>query len=69
MEAQADGTGEAPRSCRPGSGPAAYGLAADRGLYVRRVIVNTWSTWYRRKLRCGWPSARRSGHCPTGSAP
>jgi RNA polymerase sigma-70 factor (sigma-E family) len=30
----------------------------DPEIYVRRVIVNTWSTWYRRKMRGERPSGQ-----------
>ena len=36
----------------------------DPEIYVRRVIVNTWSTWYRRKMRGEWPSE----HVPEAAA-
>ena len=37
----------------------------DPEIYVRRVMVNTWSGWRRRR----WQAERPTGRCPTARRP
>ena len=59
-----------PRSPRPGRRGSRITRTDDPEVYVRRVLVTTYATWWRRRWRAETPSAScpsRSGPTPTTS--